>query len=85
MRSPQSGPERRTDSDGVTRVTPSRESRGAGSWLIGGAALLTGLCALLCVWWLSRPVTVEERPEPVVEAAFKPAPSEPLPPRAPVR
>ncbi|RYZ41624.1 MAG: hypothetical protein EOO71_11235 [Myxococcaceae bacterium] len=85
MRSPQSGPERRTDSDGVTRVTPSRESRGTGSWLIGGAALLTGLCAVLCAWWLARPVTVEEQPEPVVEAVFKPAPEPVPPPRAPVR
>ncbi|RKG94009.1 hypothetical protein D7V97_39540, partial [Corallococcus sp. CA053C] len=72
MRSPQSGPERRTDSDGVTRVTPSRESRGTGSWLIGGALLLTGLCLGLCAWWLSRPVTVEDLPPVIV--AERPTP-----------
>ncbi|WP_369414546.1 hypothetical protein [Corallococcus soli] len=61
-------------------MTPSRESRGAGTWLIGGAVALTTLCLGLCAWWLSRPVTVEEGPPQVVEVASKPAPREPPPP-----
>ncbi|GMU07707.1 hypothetical protein [Corallococcus caeni] len=76
MRSPQPGPERRTDSDGVTRVTPSRESPGGvGPWLIGGALAITGLCVGLCLWWLSRPVPVDDLP-PIVVAA-SPAPVAP--------
>ncbi|NOJ96121.1 hypothetical protein D7W82_25190 [Corallococcus sp. CA049B] len=78
MRSPQPAPERRTDSDGVTRVTPSRESSGGvGSWLIGGAVVITGLCVALCLWWLSRPVPVEDLPPIVV--AERPAPVVPAP------
>ncbi|RKH61538.1 hypothetical protein [Corallococcus aberystwythensis] len=76
MRSPQPGPERRTDSDGVTRVTPSHKtSGGVGPWLIGGATAVTGLCVGLCLWWLSRPVPVEDLP-PIVVAA-RPAPVAP--------
>lgn len=85
MRSPQSGPERRTDSDGVTRVTPSRESRGTGAWLIGGATLLTGVCLVFCAWFLARPMTVEDLPPVVVAPPPAPTPAPPVPTRAPVR
>ena len=85
MRSPQSGPERRTDSDGVTRVTPSRESRGTGAWLIGGATLLTGVCLVFCAWFLARPMTVEDLPPVVVAQPPAPTPAPPVPTRAPVR
>jgi hypothetical protein len=84
MHSPQSGPERRTDSDGVTRVTPSRP--GVGPWLIGGATAITGLCVGLCLWWLSRPIPVEDLPPIVV--AERPTPvvaRTPEPVRVPLR
>ncbi|TSC21579.1 hypothetical protein FOF48_34505 [Corallococcus sp. Z5C101001] len=85
MRSPQSGPERRTDSDGVTRVTPSRESSSAGPWLIGGATAITGLCVGLCLWWLSRPVPMEDLPPIVVAASPAPVARTPEPVRARAR
>ncbi|MFB1485379.1 hypothetical protein [Corallococcus sp. RDP092CA] len=51
----------------MTRVTPSRESSGGvGAWLIGGAIAVTGLCVGVCLWWLSRPVAVEDLPPVVV-------------------
>ncbi|WP_233601596.1 hypothetical protein [Corallococcus sp. AB038B] len=60
----------------MTRVTPSRESSGGvGSRLIGGAVVITGLCVGLCLWWLSRPVPVEDLPPIVV--AERPAPVAP--------
>ncbi|WP_233587918.1 hypothetical protein [Corallococcus sp. CA049B] len=59
-------------------MTPSRESSGGvGSWLIGGAVVITGLCVALCLWWLSRPVPVEDLPPIVV--AERPAPVVPAP------
>ncbi|WP_244222206.1 hypothetical protein [Corallococcus exercitus] len=60
----------------MTRVTPSREAPGGvGPWLIGGALAITGLCVGLCLWWLSRPVPVEDLPPIVV--ASRPAPAAP--------
>ncbi|MFP2899261.1 hypothetical protein ACLEQD_23030 [Corallococcus sp. 4LFB] len=67
-------------------MTPSRESPGGvGRWLIGGALAITALCVGLCVWWLSRPVPVEDLPPIVVAARPVPVAPSPEPARPPVR
>ncbi|MBJ6760672.1 hypothetical protein JGU66_07840 [Myxococcaceae bacterium JPH2] len=94
MRSSSPSPERRIDSDGVTRVAPARSQSHAALWIVGGGLVFTVACLVLSGWLMSStpeveaspplaemPRTVEPLPEPAphVARAPVPPPSRPAP------